>query len=63
MTTAEMLRTEGEARGEALVEMLTVKFGPLPESVPRTVHSASIDQVKARAARAVAAETLDQVFG
>ena len=68
VTTAEMLRAEGEARGEArgraeaLVEMLTVKFGPLPESVPKTVHAASIDQVKAWAARAVTAETLDQVF-
>jgi predicted transposase/invertase (TIGR01784 family) len=64
MTTAEMLRTEGRAEGraEALVEMLTVKFGPLPKSVPNTVHAASIDQIKAWAARAVTAETLDQVF-
>jgi hypothetical protein len=60
VTTAEMLRAEG--RAEALVEMLTVKFGPLPESVPKTVHAASIDQIKAWAARAVTAETLDQVF-
>jgi len=43
MTTAEMLRTEGrtkgraEGRAEALVQVLTVKFGPLPESVPETV--------------------------
>jgi predicted transposase YdaD len=69
VTTAEMLRAEGRAEGrtegraEALVEMLTVKFGPLPESVPKTVHIASIDQIKAWAARAVTAETLDQVFG
>ena len=68
VTTAEMLRTEGEARGEArgraeaLVEMLAVKFGPLPESVAKTVHAASIDQIKAWAARAVTAETLDRVF-
>jgi hypothetical protein len=60
MTTAEMLRTEG--RAEALVEMLAVKFGPLPDSVPPTVHAASADQIKAWAARAVTAETLDQVF-
>ena len=69
VTTAEMLRAEGEARSEArwraeaLVEMLTVKFGPLPQSVPQTVHAASIDQIKAWAARAVTVETLDQVFG
>ena len=68
MTTAEMLRAEGEARGEArgrakaLVEMLTVKFGPLPDSVQKTVHAASIDQIKAWAARAITAETLNQVL-
>jgi hypothetical protein len=72
VTTAEMLRAEGEARGrargeargraEALVEMLTVKFGSLPDSVPKTVHAAPIDQIKAWAARAITAETLDEVF-
>jgi hypothetical protein len=61
VTTAEMLRAEG--RAAALVEMLTVKFGPLPGSVPTTVHAASVDQVKAWTARAVTAETLDEVFG
>jgi hypothetical protein len=63
-TTAEMLRAEGEARwrAEALVEMLTVKFGPLPDSVPKTVHAASTSEIKAWAARAVTADTLDQVF-
>jgi hypothetical protein len=60
VTTAEMLRAEGGA--EALMEMLTVKFGPLPDDVPKTVHAASIDQIKAWTARAVTAETLDQVF-
>jgi hypothetical protein len=69
VTTAEMLRAEGRAEGEglgraeALVEMLIVKFGPLPHSVPKTVHAASVGQIKAWAARAVTAETLDQVFG
>jgi Putative transposase, YhgA-like len=65
VTTAEMLRTEGRAEGraEALVQVLTVKFGSLPESVSQTVHGASSDQVKAWTARAVTAETLDQVFG
>jgi hypothetical protein len=72
VTTAEMLRAEGRAEGEArsearwraeaLVEMLTVKFGSLPESVPKSVHAASVSQIKAWAARAVTAETLDQVF-
>jgi predicted transposase YdaD len=72
VTTAEMLRAEGEARGEArgraeeraeaLVEVLTVKFGPLPDSIPKTVHAASIDQMRAWTTRAVTAETLDEVF-
>jgi hypothetical protein len=68
VTTAEMLRAEGEARGEArwraeaLVQVLTVKFGSLPESVSQTVHGASSDQIQAWTARAVTAETLDQVF-
>jgi len=68
VTTAEMLRTEGEARaearwrGEALVQVLTVKFGPLPERVPETVHAASSDQIQAWTTRSVTAETLDQVF-
>ena len=61
MTTAEMLKASG--RAEALVEMLTVKFGPLPDSVPQKVHGASVTQIKAWAARAVTAETLDQIFG
>jgi predicted transposase YdaD len=61
-------RTEGRAEGrtegraEALVEMLTVKFGPLPDGVPQTVHAARIDQIKVWTARAVTADTLDQVF-
>jgi hypothetical protein len=49
VTTAEMLRAEGEARrrAEALAEVLTVKFGPLPDSVLKTVRAASIDQMRA----------------
>jgi predicted transposase YdaD len=76
VTTAEMLRAEGRIEGraegraegeglgraEALVEMLTVKFSPLPDSVPKKVHAASVEQIKAWATRAVTAETLDQVF-
>jgi predicted transposase YdaD len=68
VTTAQMLRAEGRAEGEArgraeaLVEILAVKFGLLPDSVSKTVHAASIDQVKVWTARAVTAETLDRVF-
>jgi hypothetical protein len=68
VTTAEMIRAEGEARGEArgraetLVQVLTAKVGSLPENVSQTVHRASSDQIQAWTARAVTAETLDQVF-
>jgi hypothetical protein len=60
VTTAQMLRTE--ERAEALVEVLKARFGPLPESVLKTVHAASLDQMRAWTTRAVTAETLDQVF-
>jgi len=68
VTTAEMLRAEGEARGEArgraeaLVEVLTVKFGPLPANALKTVRAASIDQMRAWTIRAVTAGTLDEVL-
>jgi predicted transposase YdaD len=76
VTTAEMLRAEGrtegraegrtegraEGRAEALVQVLTVKFGPVPERMSKTVHEASSDQIQAWTTRAVTAETLDQVF-
>jgi hypothetical protein len=60
VTTAEVLRAE--ARAETLVQVLTVKFGSLPESMSQTVHLASSDQLQAWTVRAVTAETLDQVF-
>jgi hypothetical protein len=43
--------------------VLTAKFGPLPGSVPEEVRTASLHQVRAWTTRAVAAETLDEVFG
>ena len=60
VTTAQMLRTE--ERAEALVEVLTARFGPLPESAT-TVRAASLDRIRAWTTRAVTAETLDEVFG
>jgi predicted transposase YdaD len=76
MTTAEMLRAEGEARGRAegraegeargraamFVELLTPKFGPLPPAASQAVHAASLDQLHTWAARALTADTLDQVL-
>lgn len=64
MTTAEMLRTEGRAEGlaEALVQVLTIKFGMLPEDLPAKVRAASSRQVQEWTARAITAEKLDEVF-
>jgi predicted transposase/invertase (TIGR01784 family) len=60
MTTAEMLRAEGEAR--ALVRVLTVKFGPLPQSAIDTVNTASAAELEAWMVRVLTAETLDDVL-
>ena len=64
VTTAEMLRTEGEVRGRAaaLVQLLTLKFGPLPQATLDTIHAAATDQLEAWTARVLTAETLDEVL-
>jgi len=64
MTTADMLRAEGRAQGraETLVDMLTVKFGSLSDSVTQLVNVASSEQLRAWTLRTLTAETLDQVF-
>jgi hypothetical protein len=64
MTTAEMLRAEGEARGRAamLEEMLALKFGPLPPAASQAIYAASPDQLHTWVARAITADTLDQVL-
>jgi predicted transposase/invertase (TIGR01784 family) len=68
MTTAEMLRAEGEARGEArgraraLVQLLTLKFGPLSQTALDTVHAATTDQLETWTARVLTAHTLEQVL-
>lgn len=71
VTTAEMLRAEGEARGEArgetrgraeaLVQLLTLKFGALPQATLNMVHDASVDQLATWTARVLTAETLDEI--
>lgn len=61
MTTAEMFRAEG--RAEALMHILTVKFGTLPEDVAEKVREAFSQQVQEWTTRAVTAEKLDEVFG
>lgn len=60
MTTAEMIEARGAAR--VLIQLLTVRFGPLPESVSRKVREASSDQVEKWTSRAATVQTLDEVF-
>jgi predicted transposase YdaD len=57
-------RAEGEARGraEALVQLLTLKFGPLPAAAVDVVHGASVDQLETWTGRVLAAGTLDEVL-
>jgi predicted transposase YdaD len=76
MTTAEMLRAEGRAEGEArgraegeargradaLVQLLTHKFGPLPPAASERVRTASIDQLATWTTRAITADTLDEAL-
>jgi Domain of unknown function (DUF4351) len=72
MTTADMLRAEGEAKGraegeakgrvEALTQLLTLKFGTLPDAVRTQLRTASTQQLADWTARVLDAPTLDEVF-
>jgi predicted transposase YdaD len=58
-------RAEGlvEGRVETVVQLLTLKFGPLPAAALAAVRGASTDQLQAWTARVLTVETLDQLFG
>ncbi|MCX0272402.1 Rpn family recombination-promoting nuclease/putative transposase [Nocardia zapadnayensis] len=60
VTTAERLRAEG--RAATLIELLTVKFGSVPETTIRTIRAAAPDSVDIWLHRLITAGTLDQVF-
>ena len=64
MTTAERLEKRGELNGAAdiLLELLTLKFGTLPEHVSTTVRGGTIEQLRAWTADALATEQLDDIF-
>jgi predicted transposase/invertase (TIGR01784 family) len=69
MSTADMLRAEGEAKGvgkgaaRTLVRLLTHKFGPVPDAVRVRVDTASLEQLDLWSERVLDAATLDDVFG
>lgn len=68
MTTAEMLRAEGEARGrlreraEVLIQLLTVKFGKVSASVEQSVREADADQLGGWITRVLVAESVEDVL-
>jgi hypothetical protein len=73
MTTADMLRAEGEAKGRAegraegaarlLVRQLGRRFGAVPDGVRKRIDAASLEQLEAWSDRVLDAATLDDVFG
>jgi hypothetical protein len=72
MSTAERLRKEGEARGEArgrsqhgvetLLRLLTRRFGSIPESIVQRVSAATITELDCWTDRILDAKHLDDVF-
>ncbi|WP_280235143.1 hypothetical protein [Nocardia cyriacigeorgica] len=67
MTTAERLqergRTEGRAEGraETLIELLALKFGPVPTRVVNAVHQATAEQLHDWTARILTAASLEEM--
>jgi hypothetical protein len=64
MSTADMLRAEGEAKGVAktLVRLLTRKFGPVPDAVRERIDTATLEQLETWSDRVLDASTADEVF-
>ena len=65
-------RAEGEARGKAdgsksalaaaLLQLLTVRFGPIPDATRSRVHSADTNQLQAWFAKAIHATSMDEAL-
>jgi hypothetical protein len=60
VTTADMLRAEG--RVETLTQLLTQKFGPLPDRAVAKLHTATTEQLEGWTGRVLGATTLDEIF-
>jgi hypothetical protein len=60
VTTADMLRAEGQAK--TLERLLTLKFGPLPDSTRAKLHAATVEQLDSWTDRVLNATTLDEIF-
>lgn len=55
-------RDRVEGRVEALLDVLTAKFGPLPDAAERRIRSAELVQLRTWTARVLTATTLDELF-
>lgn len=64
MTTADLLRAEGEVKGraEALLDLLSIKFTHVPADIDVKVRSASSTQLETWTRRVLTATTLDEIF-
>jgi hypothetical protein len=51
-----------QGRVEALLELLTAKFGPVPDPVADRIRSADPARVRVWTARVLTATTLDELF-
>ncbi|WP_330179192.1 Rpn family recombination-promoting nuclease/putative transposase [Nocardia sp. NBC_01503] len=60
VTTAQRLRAEG--RAETVLELLALKFGPLPAETAATVRAADAAQLRSWTASVLTATSLDEVF-
>ncbi len=72
MTTADMLRAEGEARGraegeargraEALLQLLALRFGPVSDGTAAAVRAAATDRIAEWTARVLTAASVEDVL-
>ena len=64
VTTAEVLRAQARTEGriEVLTELLTDKFGPLPETARERLAGATLEQLKTWTHRILHATTLDEAL-
>ena len=68
MTTADVLRAEGEARGRAagradtLLEQLDIKFSDVPADIEQKVRTAPTSQLEIWTRRILTANTIDAIF-
>ena len=71
-STADRLRQEGQARGEALgrtehgvatvLRLLARRFGTLPQSIADRVHAATLAELDLWTDRILDAKNIDEVF-